>query len=151
MEGRDGAAAQTAVGDRLDVAATAEGVGALAGWLEALWRRRPVPEDVGFAVRLCLEEAMTNVVFHAYADGAPAGPLAVTFEDMQDQIRFTVIDAGRPFDPVAAEAGPMAGTIEDVPVGGQGLNLIRSFAAGIGYERRDGQNRLRLTFEAPRG
>jgi anti-sigma regulatory factor (Ser/Thr protein kinase) len=150
MEGQDGRAARASVGRRLDVPASAAGVGALADWLDALWTHRPVPEDVAFAVRLCLEEAMTNVVFHAYEDGAP-GSIAVEVDDTGAELRFTVIDAGCPFDPVSAEAGPMAGAIEDVPVGGQGLNLIRSFASEIAYERRDGRNRLRLTFDAPPG
>ena len=149
MEGQEGCAARASVAPRLEVPATVEGIGALAGWLDALRAVRPVPDDVAFAIRLCLEEAMTNVVFHAYPDGAP-GPLAVEAEDTGAELRFTVIDAGRPFDPAAAEAGPMTGTIEDVPVGGQGLTLIRAFASGIDYERRDGRNRLRLTFAAPR-
>ena len=46
--------------------------------------------------------------------------------------------------------GPVPATsLEEAKVGDLGIHLMRSFANGMDYERRDGRNRLTLRFVEP--
>ena len=40
-------------------------------------------------------------------------------------------------------------SLQEARVGDLGIHLMRSFADGMHYERRDGRNRLTLRFVAP--
>jgi anti-sigma regulatory factor (Ser/Thr protein kinase) len=40
----------------------------------------------------------------------------------------------------------VAKSLEEAKVGDLGIHLMRSFASGMHYERRDGRNRLTLQF-----
>jgi anti-sigma regulatory factor (Ser/Thr protein kinase) len=62
-----------------------------------------------------------------------------------DQIlTVTVIDDGRPFDPLALPPPDLSLDIKDRPIGGLGIFLLRKLADEIHYEWRDGRNRLTL-------
>jgi anti-sigma regulatory factor (Ser/Thr protein kinase) len=43
----------------------------------------------------------------------------------------------------------VATSLEEAKIGDVGIQLIRSFASGMDYERRDGCNRLTLRFTEP--
>lgn len=51
-------------------------------------------DDVG----LCLNEALANVMRHAYR-GATDQPIVIEVEDIGDQVRILIRDWGRSFDP----------------------------------------------------
>jgi Histidine kinase-like ATPase domain len=55
-------------------------------------------------------------------------------------------DTGSKFDPTQFPALSMAKSLEDAKVGDYGIHLMRSFASGMHYERREGRNRLTLRF-----
>src|SRR5262249_34922652 len=57
-----------------------------------------------------------------------------------------VEDNGRQFDPTRAPPPAPAASLEEAKVGEVGIHLMRSFANGMDYERRDGRNRLTLRF-----
>ena len=44
---------------------------------------------------------------------------------------------------------PPAASLEEAKVGDLGIHLMRSFASGMDYERRDGRNRLTFRFVEP--
>jgi anti-sigma regulatory factor (Ser/Thr protein kinase) len=58
---------------------------------------------------------------------------------------MTVVDDGHEFDPLAKEAPDLTLSVEDRPIGGLGIHLLRNLTDGMSYERRDGLNRLTLT------
>jgi anti-sigma regulatory factor (Ser/Thr protein kinase) len=55
-------------------------------------------------------------------------------------------DTGRQFDAPQVPPPMMAKSLEEAKVGDLGIHLMRSFASGMDYERRDGRNRLTLRF-----
>lgn len=96
---------------------------------------------------LCMDELVTNVVRHAWADDDP-GPRFVTvrIDHTGAAVEITVEDAGRPFDPTAAPLAPIAQSLEDALPGGRGLLLVRSIAPRVAYQRRHGVNRTTIAF-----
>ncbi len=108
--------------DELRVAATIENVPRITDFVHDEGTRLRLTDDELFDVALAVEEASVNIVRHAYEPGL-AGDMQVRVEDVDDDIRITFIDWGKPFE---ADAAYLA---VDVPVevraaGGMGVLLI---------------------------
>lgn len=98
-------------------------------------------------LRLAVEEACVNVVRHAYRDGDP-GDLAmeVAHESWQGRaaIRVTIQDHGRPFDPLTLAPPSQGADIEQLPLGGLGVHLMRQVTDIQNY-RHDAKTGNQLT------
>ena len=116
----------------------------LAGWVEG-FAEQGISSDVSFAVQLCLEEAVANIIMYGAASGDPL-EIAVELERNGATLVARIEDNGRQFDPTRAPPPAVATSLEKAKVGDLGIHLMRSFASGMNYERRDGRNRLTLRF-----
>jgi anti-sigma regulatory factor (Ser/Thr protein kinase) len=119
----------------------------LAGWIEGFTRQSTSP-DVLFAVQLCLEEAVANIIMYGGAKD-DALVIAVELERNCGTLVARIEDNGRQFDPTRAPPPAPAASLDEAKVGDVGIHLMRSFANGMDYERRDGHNRLTLRFVEP--
>ena len=119
----------------------------LAGWIEGFTRGGTSP-DVSFAVQLCLEEAVANIIMYGAAKD-DALVIAVELERNCGALVARIEDNGRQFDPTRAPPPAPAASLDEAKVGDLGIHLMRSFANGMDYERRNGRNRLTLRFVDP--
>jgi anti-sigma regulatory factor (Ser/Thr protein kinase) len=123
----------------------------LSAWAEDVVGRMGVSPSTSFAIRLCLEEAFSNIVRHGFFDGMDGSEVGkdihLTLERIDGAVMMTIEDGGIAFDPRSVPAPAVSQSIEDAIVGGQGINLMRQFAQQLDYERLDRRNRLRLRFE----
>jgi anti-sigma regulatory factor (Ser/Thr protein kinase) len=120
----------------------------LAGWIQGWSDASVLSSDVSFAVQLCLEEAVANVIMY----GSPKGDhleIAVEVERDDGALVALIEDNGRQFDPTKVPPPVPATSLEDAKIGEVGIHLMRSFADQMHYERRDGRNRLTLRFIEP--
>jgi len=120
----------------------------LAAWIE-VWARQGVSSDVSFAVQLCLEEAVANVIMYGGVSDARL-KIVIEIERNGTTLVARVVDNGRQFDPTQAPPPSMPTSLVEAKIGDLGIHLMRSFASGMHYERRDGCNRLTLRFKEPR-
>lgn len=99
-----------------------------------------------FAVELATEEAVVNVFNYAY----PHGSGKVRLRCMEDGDRFVieVTDWGDPFDATTLPEPNL--TLEERPVGGLGVYLIKKMTDEMRYTRQDGQNILSLIIRKER-
>ena len=118
----------------------------LAVWIEG-WPQEDVSPDVLFALQLCLEEAVANVIMYGAADSELT--IAVELERDGRTLVAHIKDNGRPFDPTRMSPHRQATSLKDAKVGDLGIHLVRSFASHMDYERRRGCNRLTLRFDQP--
>jgi serine/threonine-protein kinase RsbW len=116
----------------------------LAGWIED-WSQHSLSPDISFAIQLCLEEAVANVMMYraAHDDGVE---IAVELERSGDTLVARIEDTGPYFDPAQVPPPSLAPSLDEAKVGALGFHLVRSFANGMHYERRGGRNRLTLLF-----
>ena len=121
-------------------------------WVEALVAEYSIPADTAFAVHLCLEEAISNVIRHGYG-GEPDHSLTIDFAQPEaHRVVFTIEDQAPPFDPLVPSLieEPAAPSPEDyLRPGGRGILLLRKFAGTLAYERLAGGNRLTVGFVLP--
>ena len=94
-------------------------------------------------MNLALEEAVVNVMNYAYPTGT-VGNVEVSAEANDAWLKFTITDQGTPFDPTAKEEVDITLSIEERPIGGLGIHLVRKMMDSINYERIDGCNVLTL-------
>ena len=92
---------------------------------------------------LALEEAVCNVIMYAYPEGT-AGTMDLDAVREGNRLQFTLSDRGKAFDPTAAPAADLTARLEDRPVGGLGIHLVRSIMDSIRYQRLDGMNVLTM-------
>jgi anti-sigma regulatory factor (Ser/Thr protein kinase) len=124
----------------------------IADWAEALAAEMRLPAATAFAIQLCLEEAVTNVVRHGLADRQPGrgDEILLSLQRRGDAVIVEIRDPGVAFDPLSLAAPAHATTVDEAVVGGQGVHLMRKFSQHMGYQRRDGMNCLTFRFDLPR-
>ena len=130
--------------NRLELRGDLSELGRLPRWIKA---RAPeeLSADTSFAVQLCLEEAVTNIIMY----GCPKDDhLEIAIELQRDggTLVARVQDTGREFDPTQFPLRSVAKSLEEAKVGDCGIHLMRCFASGMHHERREGRNRLTLRF-----
>lgn len=94
-------------------------------------------------IKLAVEEVVVNIMDYAYAPDIKG---QVTVEAMANdkRLRFILTDSGRPFDPTSVSRADTTLTVEDRPIGGLGILLVRNLMDIINYERIEGNNVLRI-------
>lgn len=101
----------------------------------------PNPATV-YNIQLAVHEVCTNIVEHAYADGAP-GAIVIDFALIASPARrlfVDICDKGKPFDP--AQIAPP--DLNQPQEGGYGLFLADALMDEVSYERRGDENHWRL-------
>ena len=103
--------------------------------------------DVSFALQLCVEEAVANIIMYG---GAPGVVLEIAVEVKPDREVLAIIeDGGRQFDPTQVPTPPKPASLDEAVIGKLGVHLMRSFASDMRYERRADRNRLTFSFIQP--
>ena len=93
------------------------------------------------AIHLVTEELVVNVASYAYPDGAD-DYLDVDIIRDEERITLRFRDGGMPFNPLEREAPDTTLPIEERPIGGLGIYLVRQFMDSVEYEYTNGENIL---------
>jgi serine/threonine-protein kinase RsbW len=116
----------------------------LAVWIEG-WAMRDLSAGLSFAVQVCLEEAVANIIMYS-ATTDDCLEIVVEVEREDQTLVARIEDNGSAFDPTQVPRPPRPASLAEAKVGNLGIHLMRSFASGMHYERRDSRNRLTVRF-----
>jgi hypothetical protein len=114
----------------------------LSRWLRRWSSERALPADVAFALAVCLEQALSDII---PATDTEREPIEISVELERNAVTLVA----RVEDDRCAPCEPAAGTdgaLDRSRLGDLGQRLMRSFASGLEHERCDGRNRLTLHF-----
>lgn len=111
--------------------------------VEELGERHDATPDAIYAINLALEEVLTNTISYGYDDGA-AHEIVVEFNLQENELTVTLTDDARPFDPLQAPAPDVNAALEDRPIGGLGIHLVKTMMDGMRYRREQEKNILTL-------
>ncbi len=115
-------------------------------WVERLASQYAIPGDTQFAMKLCLEEVLSNIIRHGYS-GQSDRSINISFSSLQEGcFVFDVEDKAPLFNPIDAPEPPPINPREEIPTGGWGIALLRQFAQTLEYEARPTGNRLSIGF-----
>ena len=116
------------------------------GAISDLAQRHALPEDVTTPLRLALDELITNVVEHGFdRQGLDERHLVLRLDAIGDGVEATIEDNGIPFDPTIAAGADPEGELDDRPIGGLGLHLVRRSIDSMHYRRNGDRNLLTIT------
>jgi sigma-B regulation protein RsbU (phosphoserine phosphatase) len=113
-------------------------------WMESVTRDTGLDELSLTNLNLAIEEAVTNVMCYAYPEGE-SGELELEAVRKDHRLEFILSDSGKPFDPTAVPDADTTASVEDRPIGGLGIYLVRTIMDSVRYERKDGKNYLYMT------
>jgi len=116
----------------------------LSEWFRGFTRENGVAHTQALDFELCLNELVTNVIHYAYEDRGKH-EIRISLEWNGDELRATVEDDGRAFNPLEKETPATPRSLEAAGVGGWGIPIIRALADDLSYERRDGRNQFTIT------
>ena len=109
--------------------------------LEAFGAQAGLPPDVTFRLTLSLDEIVSNVIRHGFADQAEHA-IAVSVDVIDGLVTATVVDDGEAFDPREAPVPDLDAPLEERKAGGLGMHLVRATMDEVEYRREDGRNVL---------
>ena len=133
-------------GERLNLRSRISELAHLHPWIERLASRHKIPANTQFAMNLCLEEAISNIIRHGYS-GNPDHSIAVRFTTLGKIILFSSSRMKRRhFNPVESPELPPLSSLEEIAIGGQGIRLLRRFADALEYQATPTGNRLSIGF-----
>jgi anti-anti-sigma factor len=92
---------------------------------------------------LAVSEIVTNIISYAY-DDTHEHKIVVRLAVKANDVAVEIEDDGRPFDPVSVAAPPLDLPLEQRPVGGLGIHLVRKLTDAVAYQRLHDKNLLRL-------
>ena len=121
-----------------------EEVTRLSAFVKDFLGKLEMDRKVAAGLRLALEETAVNVINYAYPEGE-TGSLTILADTNHQEVRFTLIDSGMPFDPTTVLEADTTLDAQNRPIGGLGVLLTRRLTDSISYTRVEGQNVLTLT------
>ena len=103
-----------------------------------------LPADVSNAISLALDEIITNIVEYGYQD-QEEHLIDVRISLEEGQLTLVIEDDGVPFDPLDTENPDTTSSLEERPIGGLGIHLVRNVMDEVTYNYRNDKNYLVLT------
>ena len=112
----------------------------VADWLEELG----CSAGIQMKVSVALDEVLSNIVHYAYPKGEGSFAVRLSFDPSRQMAVMTFLDNGVAFNPLEKKEPDVTLAVEDRPIGGLGIFLVKKMMDDVKYERVDGQNRLTL-------
>jgi len=106
-----------------------------------------VSTELVHASQTVADELVTNVIRHGYRDNRPR-TIDVAVAVHADGLTLQLSDDGIPFDPFSRPAPDLSRPLDERPVGGLGIHLVRRLAAECRYARVDGRNQVTIALRA---
>ena len=96
------------------------------------------------ALCVALEEVFVNVANYAYGEGSGDVTLDIGFDEESRDVTFRLADRGIPFDPLKKPDPDITLSIEERPIGGLGIFIVKKTMDTVRYDYHDGQNILTM-------
>ena len=122
-------------------------VGRMSEIIDEFCSSNKLPPDTGFALNLSLEEILTNIIKYGYHDH-DEHVIIVRLNFDQGQVFVEVEDDGKPFNPLEAETPDIHKPLDERPLGGLGIHLVKHHVDSLNYKRTEEKNLLMMTKKA---
>ena len=117
--------------------------------IEAFGSRHGLTAEERFTLTLALDEVVTNIVSYAY-DDAHEHQIVIRLDIGDTGFTVQVDDDGRAYNPLEAPRPILEADIEDRPIGGLGVHIVRTVMDELEYRRDGGRNILIMRKRMPR-
>lgn len=112
-------------------------------WLENLSEDAQIPEAEKTKLQIAVEEIFVNITNYAYA--SDDGQVEITFKvNNEKQVEMKFSDTGIPYNPMEKSDPDITLDIQDRPIGGLGVFMVKNLMDFVGYEFENNKNILTI-------
>jgi anti-sigma regulatory factor (Ser/Thr protein kinase) len=115
----------------------------IAELVDAFCARQGVASSLGFAINVSLEELLGNTMAYGYGDDREH-EIVVRIWREDSYLVIDIADDARPFDPTAVAPPDLNLPLEERPIGGLGIQLVRGMMDSVEYRHDGMRNHIRL-------
>jgi len=130
---------------RLIVQADSAAMRQVDSFVAAFVKEQAVAADEAACILIVLEELITNLMKYGYPDRSNPGQAEIVLSLNGGRLEIEFIDDGCEFDPFAGPLPTLDRSLEERPIGGLGLHLLRALTDEAHYERRNETNVIRIS------
>jgi serine/threonine-protein kinase RsbW len=123
------------------VPATLDSLGAIAEYVMAAAASAGLDKRASYRLRLAVDEIVTNIIVHGYADADLPGALELSADIDGRTLTVSIEDSGVAYDPTQAPVPDTSLPLEERPIGGLGVYLAMKSVDEFLYERVGDRNR----------
>jgi sigma-B regulation protein RsbU (phosphoserine phosphatase) len=116
----------------------------LAALVDDFVQKNALPDKIAFNLNVCLDELITNIVSYGYDDDRHHD-IKVMFTLDGETLVTEIIDDAKEYNPfVEAPEPDLDAGVDDRPIGGLGVFLVKEFMTRTDYRHEDGRNTTTL-------
>lgn len=112
-------------------------------FVDELCEEKQFSDEFSMQLKLVAEEMVSNIINYGYPDGQ-TDEIEISFIITGDFVRIEIKDHGIEFDPTKVAEADTESDVEDRPIGGLGIFLVRQLTDEISYEREGDTNSIIL-------
>ena len=114
-------------------------------WLHKALSEWNVNSDLSNTIDMCAEEIFANITFYAYPENK--GNIKVLIEKTDKEIIMQFEDSGIAYNPLEKPDPDINMPLEQRPIGGLGIFMVKNMSKKVLYERFENKNILTLIFD----
>lgn len=129
---------------RITVEAKLNNLSKVNDFVETFLQELECSPKVQMQLELVVEEIFSNIANYAYGDEAGNVIIEGKLEDDAAKFRLRFMDKGTPYNPLEQPEPDVNKGIDERPIGGLGIFLVKKNVDDITYQHEDGQNILTI-------
>ena len=131
--------------DELEIEAKVENLDEVLAFVDERLENAGCPMRTQTQIDIAVEEIFVNIASYAYQPGTGNARIGVLVSEDPLAVTIRFIDSGMPYDPLAKEDPDVTLPVEERPIGGLGIYMVKKSMDSVTYSRRDNMNELILT------
>ena len=96
-----------------------------------------------FEINVIADELVSNIIRHGYADTFKHF-IDVNLQLFDDKIEIEIMDDGKEFNPLEHKNEKLNDKLEDIKIGGLGIDIVKHYSNSICYKRIENKNILTI-------
>ncbi len=132
---------------RLRIGSSVGNLPEVVSWVETFCKAHPSASAFEQKLQLVVEELLMNTIMHGSGKDGDTASIWLSLYPQPEGVALIIEDDGTPFDPLTYEVLPDTNApLDDRPIGGLGVMLVREMTDGASYSHCHGLNRIALVF-----
>ena len=132
--------------ERLEIESQVENLTKIEAWMDSFCESHFPAVEFRHKLHLVVEELFMNAVMHGYGGDREDGPVWLALHPLAEGVALVMEDDAPPFNVLEECPAPdTESAVEDRPIGGLGIMLVRNMADHVSYDY-DKRNRITVVF-----
>lgn len=111
--------------------------------LESFGNANHISPKIVYQLNLSVDEILTNIITYGFSD-SESHDITVSLSCSKSEVTIQIIDDGQQFDPLSYTPEGVEDELEDRPIGGLGIHLVKTMMDEIQYERINNENKTTI-------